>query len=52
MIAAGCEDGNDASSLRTDPMFKMALDHSPLTGVVVGKAIEAAVPSSKAAFEP
>ena len=29
MIAAGYEDGNDASSLRTDPMFKMALDLSP-----------------------
>jgi len=26
MIAAGYEDGNDASSLRSDPMFKMALD--------------------------
>ena len=24
MIAAGDEDGNDASSLRSDPMFKMA----------------------------
>jgi Transposase DDE domain group 1 len=29
MISAGYEDGNDASSLRTDPMFKMALDLSP-----------------------
>jgi len=29
MIAAGYEDGNAASSLRTDPMFKMALDLSP-----------------------
>jgi hypothetical protein len=29
MIGAGCEDGNDASSLRSDPMFKMALDLSP-----------------------
>src|SRR3546814_8429311 len=26
MIAAGYEDGNDASSLRVDPMFKLALD--------------------------
>jgi len=25
MIAAGYEDGNDASSLRIDPVFKMAL---------------------------
>jgi len=29
MIAAGYEDGNDASSLRIDPMFKMALDLTP-----------------------
>jgi hypothetical protein len=29
MIAAGYEDGNDASSLRYDPMFKMALDLLP-----------------------
>jgi hypothetical protein len=29
MIAAGYEDGNDASNLRGDPMFKMALDLSP-----------------------
>ena len=26
MIAAGYEDGNDAGTLRSDPMFKMALD--------------------------
>jgi hypothetical protein len=29
MIAAGYEDGNDADSLRGDPMFKMALDMTP-----------------------
>ena len=29
MIAAGYEDGNDASSLRSDPIFKMALDLAP-----------------------
>jgi hypothetical protein len=29
MISAGYEDGNDANSLRGDPMFKMALDLSP-----------------------
>ncbi len=29
MIGAGYEDGNDASGLRGDPMFKMALDLSP-----------------------
>ena len=29
MIGAGYEDGNDASFLRGDPMFKMALDLTP-----------------------
>ncbi len=29
MIAAGYEDGNDAHSLRSDPMFKLALDLTP-----------------------
>jgi hypothetical protein len=29
MIAAGYEDGNDASTLRRDPLFKMALDLAP-----------------------
>src|ERR687890_343128 len=29
MIAAGHEDGNDADSLRHDPVFKLALDHLP-----------------------
>jgi hypothetical protein len=29
MIAAGYEDGNDADSLRCDPLFKMALDLTP-----------------------
>ena len=29
MIGAGYEDGNDASSLRSDPIFKMAFDLSP-----------------------
>lgn len=29
MIAAGYEDGNDADSLRHDPMFKLALDRLP-----------------------
>jgi hypothetical protein len=29
MIAAGYEDGDDAGSLRSDPMFKMALDLTP-----------------------
>ena len=29
MIAAGYEDGNDASGLRRDPLFKMALDRAP-----------------------
>jgi hypothetical protein len=29
MITAGYEDGNDADSLRHDPVFKLALDHLP-----------------------
>ena len=29
MIAAGYEDGNDASRLRGDPAFKMAMDLTP-----------------------
>ncbi len=29
MISAGYEDGDDASGLRSDPMFKMALDLTP-----------------------
>jgi Transposase DDE domain group 1 len=29
MISAGYEDGLDANSLRSDPMFKMALDLTP-----------------------
>ena len=29
MIAAGYEDGNDADSLRSDPMFKLALERRP-----------------------
>src|SRR5215213_2227092 len=29
MISAGYEDGNDASDLRRDPLFKMALDLAP-----------------------
>jgi hypothetical protein len=29
MIAAGYEDGNDANALRSDPLFKMALDLAP-----------------------
>ena len=30
MTSAGYEDGNDANALRRDPMFKMALDLSPV----------------------
>jgi hypothetical protein len=29
MIAAGSEDGNDADSLRADPLFKLAMDQLP-----------------------
>src|SRR5437762_1058145 len=35
MIAAGYEDGNDADSLRADPMFKLALDRSPSDAGIV-----------------
>jgi hypothetical protein len=33
MISAGYEDGNDANSLRRDPMFKMALIFRPSIGM-------------------
>ncbi len=29
MVAAGYEDGNDATGLRRDPVFKMALNQAP-----------------------
>ena len=29
MIAAGYEDGNDADSLRADPLFKLAMERLP-----------------------
>ena len=29
MIAAGYEDGNDATSLRVYPLFKLALERAP-----------------------
>ena len=32
MIAAGYEDGNDADSLRSDPMFKLAIGRLPTDG--------------------
>src|SRR5918911_4522452 len=32
MIAAGYEDGNDADTLRADPMFKLAMDRLPEHG--------------------
>ncbi len=32
MIAAGYEDGNDADALRTDPLFKLAMDRLPEHG--------------------
>src|ERR1700687_2953932 len=31
-IAAGYEDGNDCDTLRDDPIFKMAVGHSPESG--------------------
>ena len=35
MIAAGYEDGNDASELRHDPSFKIALERDPETGAAL-----------------
>lgn len=35
MIAAGYEDGNDATSLRHDPSFKIALERDPETGAAL-----------------
>jgi hypothetical protein len=35
MIAAGYEDGNDASELRHDPSFKIALERNPETGAAL-----------------
>src|SRR5215469_3501107 len=35
MIAAGYEDGNDADTLRRDPMFKLALDRCRRTKIYV-----------------
>jgi Transposase DDE domain group 1 len=53
MIAAGYEDGNDASSLRSDPMFKMALDLSAAgeggaypPASLIGKSHTRAAPSA------
>ena len=43
MISAGYEDGNDADSLRSDPMFKMALDLTPSKKGVVLAADDLAV---------
>jgi len=35
MIAAGYEDGNDATDLRHDPSFKIALERNPQTGAAL-----------------
>ena len=35
MIAAGYEDGNDATALRDDPAFKLALERDPETGAAL-----------------
>lgn len=35
MIAAGYEDGNDATDLRHDPSFKLALERGPGTGAAL-----------------
>jgi hypothetical protein len=38
MIAAGYEDGNDATGLRADPIFKMALDQAPSGGALCSQS--------------
>ena len=52
MIAAGYEDGNDADTLRSDPMFKMALARAGsrppdapdgLQGIVRGKSVRTTI---------
>jgi hypothetical protein len=35
MISAGYEDGNDASDLRHDPSFKIAMERNPQTGAAL-----------------
>ena len=35
MIAAGYEDGNDATELRDDPAFKLALERGPEAGAAL-----------------
>jgi len=36
-IACGYEDGNDANTLRNDPMFKLAAERAPLDNIVDGQ---------------
>src|SRR4051794_26012222 len=38
MIAAGYEDGNDADSLRADPLFKLAMDRLPEHGALCSQS--------------
>ena len=40
MIAAGYEDGNDATGLRLDPVFKMALERLPAPSVRAAAATD------------
>ena len=47
MIAAGYEDGNDADTLRCDPMFKLALDRLPSgEAALLSPTSKAAAPST------
>jgi hypothetical protein len=41
MMAAGCEDGNDADSLRIDPLFKLA--SSPGCGCAISQTANSRV---------
>jgi Transposase DDE domain group 1 len=44
MIAAGYEDGNDADTLRADPMFKLAIDRVPSGEELCSRALLWLVP--------
>src|SRR3954463_1912768 len=46
MIAAGYEDGNDASDLRRDPLFKMALDRPGPRGPTLASSSRACRPEA------
>ena len=52
MISAGYEDGNDANALRRDPMFKMALDLSPIDRELCSQSTISRLEEICRTFEP